>query len=191
MKNIFCKIAFLALAFVAVIAAAAAPAYAGEIVRVVPENPWYRGIDVTTGELVDPPFFGQNTVQDFLHIGTLSILTLHPEFYPEPDEPNTSVVSTAIEEMEVWYPNEGEYRPCLSGTQAINPSECVLETEGPIYNEKYFNFRVTFHMYAERTGATISYFTWSDLYFKIPDISVPSDPEEAPEEEEFEGGIGY
>jgi hypothetical protein len=187
LKSIFGKIAFLALTLTVALSAANVLAYADGEVGVVPGNPcWYLSID--DGKLANAPFFGQNTVQDYISEDAQIVLILHPEFYPEPDEPDTAVVATAITDFLVWDREDGEYKPCTKGTVAFVPAEYAQETD---VGEWYLQFQVSFDMFSEKLGEIIKTIYWEPAYFKIPEISddvrLPAVPEVP--EEEFEGGI--
>jgi hypothetical protein len=185
MKSIIGKILFLAIAFTVVLSAAKVVASADGEVGVVPDNPcWY--LSIKDGALADAPFFGQNTVQDYISEDR-HVLILHPEFYPEPDEPETAVVSTAITDFLVYDLNTDSYVSCLRGTIAFVPAEYTQETDA---GARFLQFRVSFDMFSENLEETIETIYWEDAYFKIPSVPVPPLPElpTAPEVE-FEGGF--
>jgi hypothetical protein len=197
MKSIFCKVAFLAAAFVVVLSAARLTAYAdGGVVRVVPDSPyWFHTYDPSINNLTNPTFFGQNTVQKFELSGDISVgnaeyvMILHPEFYPEPDEPKPSVTTTAIEKFLVWNNDEENpaYVPCLDGTMAIFPRNYRM---GPTASGDYYlQFDVGFRMLSSNS-TPITNFEWCPVYFKIPVISGDIIENPAIPDEEFVGGMG-
>ncbi|MDR3165129.1 MAG: hypothetical protein LBU13_06090 [Synergistaceae bacterium] len=185
MKNIFCRIAFLMLALVVVLSIAGLTAYANGEVGIVPDNPWYLGIDSITGELTNQPFFGQNTVQSYVVSGDECVLILHPEFYPESDEPRTALVQSAIEKILVW--NGSSYVPCLDGTMAVVSSDDIQTTHPA--EQKYLRFDVLFLMMDARTGEILTDIRWPNAYFKIPEI-LGEIGAPAVSDEEFVGGLG-
>jgi hypothetical protein len=185
MKNNLRKIAFLALALAAAVSTAKlTAAHAdGEVVGIVPPNPsWY--LEIASNDLTNEPFFGQNTIQDYITSGDKCVLIIHPEFYPEPDEPDTALVSSAIVDFLVKNPN-GSYEQCLHGGEAVVSRDYIQTiTDTQV---RYLQFKVGFQMFSEFLHQPIWYVDWEDAYFKIPS---EQESEEA-EIEEFVGGFGF
>jgi hypothetical protein len=194
MKSNFSKIAVVVLTVAALLGAARLTAYAdgasvygwiggyeeldanglGTVGIDPGDQPWYRS--VASGDLTDPPFFGQNTVMEYIVSGDVSpnaehVLVLHTEFYPEWEDERKALISSSITGFEVW--DGTGYVDCLDGGLGIVPYGYQQFTST---GEAYLRCRVGFVMISEVQGRPIHKVNWDDMYFKIPQPS-PS-PEE-------------
>jgi hypothetical protein len=186
MKSSFCKIAVLVLAAAALWGAASPaaraagygyvggyeeePANALGTVGVDPGEPWYRS--VASGDFTDPPFFGQNTVKEYIVSGDVStdaqhVLVLHPEFYPEWEDENAALVVSSITNFEVW--NGTAYVDCLDGGLGVVPYNYQQLITGTA-NKYYLRCNVRFVMISKNQGRVIHEVQWNDMYFKIPQL---------------------
>lgn len=192
MKSNFSKIAVVVLTVAALLGAARLTAYADgasvygwiggyeepdangpEIVGLDPGEPWYRS--VTSSDLTDPPFFGQNTVTNYIVSGDVSpdvspnaehVLVLHPEFYPEWEEERKSLLVSTITNFEVWDGNA--YVDCLDNDLGIVPYDYQQITST---GEAYLRCKVGFEMLSMYQSRPIYKVNWGNMYFKIPQPS--------------------
>ncbi|MDR3165169.1 MAG: hypothetical protein LBU13_06290 [Synergistaceae bacterium] len=141
-----------------------------------PGEPWYR--TVTSNDLTNPPFFGQNTVVGYLVSGDVPanaehILELHPEFYPDWEKEKEALIESSIVGFWVW--DGTKYVNCLNGSLGIVPYEYRQNIPGT--NVFYLRCNVRFVMSSQLQSRPIYDANWENMYFKIPQLSpLPEEP---------------
>jgi hypothetical protein len=176
LSRFFKKAAFPALlATVVLVLAGSFSALAD--VGVEPTRPyWFNEINFS-GDLADPHFFGQRTIQDINFDGSDYTIQFKSEYYIEPDHPASSdnVLKTEIAVLQAYNLVSQSYENCLNRADNIATvsNDCVQITG----DTRYIAFHAIFESFINNSGHDlVGRFEWDESYLKLPDVTTPLVP---------------
>jgi hypothetical protein len=162
MKKIMSVAFVLLLAAVLAAGFAVSPASAGSPVQPY----WFTTID-EDGNFDDPTEEPdtQNSAQMVIYDARNQnfIITFHPNYAPDDDNPYTAQYTTVITSIQVF--NGTSYVNCSVAGTFVVPEDYLLYTDPA--GLPYLQFNVTFTRYVNTTGAIVDQYTYPEAYLDL------------------------
>jgi hypothetical protein len=126
---------------------------------------WFQGIDAQGQFVGQTDADTQNSAQYVIYDSNNGnfIITFHPNYDPDGDNPDTADFTTVISVIQVF--NGTTYEDCSVAGAFVVPDAYLLYT--PVANLPYLQFNVTFTKYDNTTGALAERYTYPVAYLDL------------------------